>query len=147
MTKEEVIREFVCRPSRIAVVGASPSRERPVSAVMAYLLERDFRLFPVNPAYTGQKVLGLDCTESLRDLPQEVDVVALFVGAKNQEPVLRDLHALPFRPVVWMQPGAENAEAEKALQAEGFSVVSGACLMATHRALCRKIQAGSSSDS
>jgi len=134
--KEEVIREFVCKPSAIAIVGASSNRERPVFAVMSYLLERGFRLFPVNPAYAGQKVLDLDCAASLLELSQNVDVVALFVGAKNQEPILRDLREMPYRPVVWMQPGAENAEAEKALQVEGFPVVSGACLMATHRTLC-----------
>jgi predicted CoA-binding protein len=144
MTKEEVIRDFVCRPSRIAVVGASPSRERPVSAVMVYLLDRGFRLFPVNPAYAGQKVLGLDCVGSLKDLPQNVDLVALFVGAKNQQEILGNIREMPVKPVIWMQPGAENAEAETALQTEGFTVVSGACLMATHRTACGKGEAARS---
>jgi len=138
MTKEEVIRDFLCRPGEIAVVGASPSPGRPVSAVMAYLADRGFRLFPVNPAYAGKKVLGIDCVGSLRELQREVKIVALFVGAKHQETILPDLLELSYKPVVWMQPGAENAVAEEALRAAGFTVVSGACLMVTHRTACGK---------
>ncbi|NLI95633.1 MAG: hypothetical protein GX436_02780 [Synergistaceae bacterium] len=65
-------------------------------------------------------------------------IVALFVGAKHQETILPDLLELSYKPVVWMQPGAENAVAEEALRAAGFTVVSGACLMVTHRTACGK---------
>ncbi len=136
MNREMVIRDFVCCPSVIAVVGASPSPGRPVSGVMAYLADGGFSLFPVNPAYAGEKVLGMECFASLADLPREVDIVALFLSGKHQGAVLKDLRRLPYRPVVWMQPGAENREAEEELRNEGFTVISGACLMMTHRTDC-----------
>jgi len=50
--------------------------------------------------------------------------------------VMRDLRELTYRPAVWLQPGAENPEAERELESEGFTVVSGACLMMTHRTAC-----------
>jgi predicted CoA-binding protein len=103
---------------------------------MAYLVDRGFHLLPVNPAYAGERILGMECTSRLLELPQKVDIVALFIAAKNQEVVLRDLREMSYRPVVWMQPGAENAEAERELASEGFTVVSGACLMMTHRTAC-----------
>lgn len=136
MSQGKLIEDFVCRPSAVAVVGASPSPGRPVSGVMAYLVDRGFHLFPVNPAYAGERILGMECASRLLELPQEVDIVALFIAAKNQEVVLRDLREMSYRPVVWMQPGAENAEAERELASEGFTVVSGACLMMTHRTAC-----------
>lgn len=136
MSQGKLIEDFVCRPSAVAVVGASPSPGRPVSGVMAYLVDRGFHLFLVNPAYAGEKILGMECASRLLELPQEVDIVALFIAAKNQEVVLRDLREMSYRPVVWMQPGAENAEAERELASEGFTVVSGACLMMTHRTAC-----------
>lgn len=136
MSQDKFIQDFVCRPSAVAVVGASPSPGRPVSGVMAYLVDRGFRLFPVNPAYAGEKILGMDCASRLPELPQEVDIVALFLAAKNQGEIIQDLRKLPYRPAIWMQPGAENPEAERELESEGFTVVSGACLMMTHRTSC-----------
>jgi predicted CoA-binding protein len=136
MNREKVIQTYVCHPSVIAVVGASPSPGRPVSGVMAYLADCGFTLFPVNPAYAGEKVLGMECTAGLTELPGKVDVVALFLAGKNQGAVLQDLRKLSYRPVVWMQPGAENGEAEDELRNDGFTVVSGACLMMTHRTDC-----------
>jgi len=103
---------------------------------MAYLVDRGFRLFPVNPAYTGEKILGMECNSRLTELPQKVDIVALFIAGKNQAAVMRDLRELTYRPAVWLQPGAENPEAERELESEGFTVVSGACLMMTHRTAC-----------
>lgn len=136
MNREQVVQEQVCRPSAVAVVGASQSPGRPVSGVMAYLVDRGFRLFPVNPAYAGEKILGMECVGRLTELPREVDIVALFLAAKNQGEVLQDLRKLAYRPAVWMQPGAENPAAEEELESEGFTVVSGACLMMTHRTAC-----------
>jgi predicted CoA-binding protein len=134
--KDRIIRDMVCRPSSVAVVGASRSPGRPVSGVMAYLADSGFLLFPVNPAYAGEKILGMECYERLVDLPQKVDIVAFFVAAKNQETVLNDLGDIGYKPVIWMQPGAENPDAESRLRSEGYAVFSGACLMMTHRTDC-----------
>lgn len=136
MKFEEIVQSLVCRPSSVAVVGASPNPDRPVSGVMAYLAEKGFLLFPVNPAYEKGEISGAACLGSLLDLQRQVDIVAFFVAPKNQAPALADLKKLGYRPVVWMQPGAENPEAEKNLEKEGFTVVSGACLMKTHRTAC-----------
>ncbi|HOO64630.1 MAG TPA: CoA-binding protein [Synergistaceae bacterium] len=121
--------------SRIAVVGASPKKERPVFVVMSYLLHEEYQLYPVNPAHRGESLLGLSYVASLKDLPSsDLDVVALFLAAPRQESVLEDLLQLGTFPVVWFQPGAENPEAEEMLRSKGFTVFSGYCLMAERRA-------------
>lgn len=140
MKFEEIVQSLVCTPSSVAVVGASPNPERPVSGVMAYLAEKGFLLFPVNPAYEKSQILGAACLGSLLELPLQVDIVALFVAPRNQASALADLGRLAYRPVVWLQPGAENPEAERALEKEGFTVVSGACLMKTHRTACPSVR-------
>lgn len=136
MEFEEIVQSLVCNPSSVAVVGASPNPDRPVSAVMAYLAEKGFLLFPVNPAYEKGEISGVPCLGSLLDLQRQVDILALFIAPKNQASALADLGRLGYRPVVWLQPGAENPEAQKDLEKDGFTVVSGACLMKTHRTAC-----------
>lgn len=136
MEMDSIIEDYVCKPSKIAVVGASRNRDRPVYEVMEYLKEQDFDLYPVNPSSAGETIHDLLCYESLQEVPETVDIVALFLSPKHQESVMDDLRGLSYKPVVWMQPGAENDEAEKTLKQEGYEVVKGACLMMTHQVYC-----------
>lgn len=136
MNKEDIIRQYVCTPSKVAVVGASPKAERPVFRVMNYLAGAGFTLFPVNPAYAGEKILGLSCLSSLAALPEEVDVVALFLSAKMQGEVAGEIRNLSFKPVIWFQPGAENAELASLLKAEGYTVMESDCMMAARMDKC-----------
>lgn len=133
---EQIIESFVCRPSRIAVAGASTKPERPVYGVMEYLGENGFRLFPVNPACAGENVLDLKCSASILDIEEEFDVLALFISPGKQKPVLDEVLELGYKPVVWMQPGAENDGAEALLIEKGYEVVKGACLMMIHQVYC-----------
>ncbi len=120
---------------RIAVVGASPKKERPVFMVMSYLLHEGYTLFPVNPAYPEEEILGLHCVASLKDLDlANLDVAALFISSSRQDAVLKELLESGASPVVWFQPGAENGQAEEMLRSKGFTVLSGYCLMAERRA-------------
>lgn len=136
MNKKDILKQFVCTPSKVAIVGASPKAQRPVFRVMSYLAGAGFTLFPVNPAYAGEDILGLPCLESLPDLPGEVDVIALFLSAKMQTEVAEEIRKLSFKPVVWFQPGAENGELTALLKADGYTVVESDCMMAAHMDKC-----------
>lgn len=136
MKKEEILKSFVCAPSRVAAVGASPKVDRPVFRVMNYLAGAGFTLFPVNPRYSGKEILGCPCVPDLASMKEKVDVVALFLSAKMQTCVADDLKKLLYKPVVWFQPGAENEALAAALVAEGYEVVESDCLMAAHMNKC-----------
>ncbi|MCF7936162.1 MAG: CoA-binding protein [Synergistales bacterium] len=136
MDQAGIIDAYVCTPSTVAIVGASPKQERPVYEVMEYLTGQGFRLFPVNPGHSGETIQGLHCLGSLGELPEQVDVVALFVGPGKQEPVVEEMEQLGYKPVVWMQPGAENEALKQRLEAEGCDVVMDACMMMVHQVYC-----------
>ena len=113
MKFEEIVQSLVCRPSSVAVVGASPNPDRPVSGVMAYLAEKGFLLFPVNPAYEKGEISGAACLGSLLDLQRQVDIVAFFVAPKNQAPALADLKKLAMgrKGFARMEKGKPEAKA------------------------------------
>lgn len=136
MTMEDIIKKFVCRPSRVAIAGASAKPDRPVYGVMKYLAENGFTLFPVNPACTEETIHGLPCAGSILDLGDKFDILALFITSKRQQPVLEDIPELGYKPIIWMQPGAENDDAEVFLKEKGYEVVKGACLMMIHQVYC-----------
>ena len=133
MTMAEIIERFICIPSTVAVVGASPREDRPVHTVMSYLAEAGFRLHPINPGYVGNAIGGAPCLATLDELPESVDIVAFFLSAEHQAEVLEGLRRLPYKPIVWFQPGSENEVQENRLVAEGYPVVANACIMMIHQ--------------
>ena len=139
MVWERIVKEYVCSPSKVAVLGATIERGRPVSMVMRYLKSQGFSLYPVNPKYRGLKILGLSFYASVRDIPENVDILSLFIGPKNQAFLLGELKSLSYKPIVWMQPGAENQELEEELKNLDYTVVSGQCIMAEHNARCSRL--------
>lgn len=136
MKMEEIIEKYVCKPSRVAVAGASTKPDRPVYGVMEYLGKNGFTLYPVNPACAGENIQGLSCAGSILDLKEKFDVLALFISPKRQQPILEEVMELGYRPIIWMQPGAENDDAEVLLKGQGYEVVKGACLMMIHQVYC-----------
>ena len=134
--KEEILKQYVCSPCRVAIVGASPKADRPVFRVMNYLSGAGFTLFPVNPGYAGAEILGLPCVADLASLKEGVDVVALFLSEKMQGTIANDLKQLSYKPVVWFQPGARNEPLASLLAEAGYPVVEEDCLMAAHMNKC-----------
>ncbi|MGI6774771.1 CoA-binding protein [Acetomicrobium sp.] len=139
MVWERIVKEYVCSPSKVAVLGATIERGRPVSMVMRYLKSQGFSLYPVNPKYRGLKILGLSFYASVRDIPENVDILSLFIGPKNQAFLLDELKSLSYKPIVWMQPGAENQELEEELKNLDYTVVSGQCIRRVAHVLTLKM--------
>ena len=69
------IRELLLARPRIAIIGASAKRGRPVYGVMETLLRAGYDLVPVSPA--TDEVLGLRCFPTLADAVRETGPVAL----------------------------------------------------------------------
>src|SRR5579864_999217 len=72
------LRDILEGARTIAVVGASPRRERPSHRVMAYLQQHGYRAIPVNPNAAGDTILGETCYAALGDVPEPVDMVDVF---------------------------------------------------------------------
>ena len=62
----------------IAIVGASPNKERDSHKVMKYLLEKGYEIFPVNPKESGNMILGQYCFDDLESINKPVDMVDVF---------------------------------------------------------------------
>ena len=53
----------------IALVGASQNPARPSWIVTKYLLERDYKVIPINPGLAGGELLGQRVYGSLAEVP------------------------------------------------------------------------------
>ena len=110
----------------VAMVGASSNTVRPSYFVLKYLIEKGYRLFPVNPGHAGREFLGQKVYASLEDIPEKIDMVDIFRNAEAAGPITDSAIAIGAR-VVWMQLGVRNDEAAARAEAAGLKVVMNRC--------------------
>jgi predicted CoA-binding protein len=122
------IRGILNTVKTIAMVGASANASRPSYFVFKYLLERGYRMIPVNPGLAGQELLGQKVYATLTDIPEPVDMVDIFRASEHVLPIVQQMLAMRPRPaVIWMQLGVRNDEAAALAEANGIKVVMNRC--------------------
>jgi uncharacterized protein len=120
------LREILTDARTIAIVGASPRRERPSHRVMAYLQRHGYRAIPVNPNAVGEMILGETCYASLADVPEPVDMVDIFRRSELAGAAVDQAIAAGAK-VVWMQLDVRDEAAAARAEAGGVKVVMNRC--------------------
>ena len=110
----------------IAVVGASPRRERPSHGVMAYLQRHGYRAIPVNPNAVGTTINGETVYAKLADVPEPIDMVDVFRRTEMAGGVVDEAIAVGAK-AVWMQLGVRDDDAAARAEAHGIKVVMNRC--------------------
>ncbi len=110
----------------IAMVGASPSWNRPSHFAMKYLKAKGYRIIPVNPAAAGQTILGERVHARLSDVKDRVDMVDIFRNSEAAGPITDEAIAIGAK-VVWMQLGVRNDDAAGRARRAGLTVVMDRC--------------------
>jgi predicted CoA-binding protein len=123
---DSYLREILTGVRRIAVVGASPRRERPSHGVMAYLQRRGYRTFPVNPNAAGEMINGEICYAALAEVPEPIDMVDVFRRSEAAGAAADAAIAVGAK-VVWMQLGVRDEAAAARAEAHGLKVVMNRC--------------------
>jgi predicted CoA-binding protein len=125
---DSYIRGILNTVKSIAMVGISPKDNRPSYFAFKYLLERGYRMIPVNPGQAGKEILGQKVYARLSDVPEPVDMVDIFRASQYATPVVEDALQMNPRPrVIWMQLGVRNDEAAVKAEAAGMKVVMNRC--------------------
>ena len=125
---DSYIRGILNTVKTIAMVGVSANTSRPSYFAFKYLLERGYRMIPVNPGLAGQELLGQKAYATLGDIPEPVDMVDIFRASQYAVAIVEHALALSPRPqVIWMQLGIRSDEAAKLAEANGVKVVMNRC--------------------
>ncbi len=119
----------------VAVVGASPNRERPSYRVVRYLSKHGYRVIPVNPL--AQEIAGLTSYPSLSSIPEKVEVVDIFRKSEEVKPIVEEAIRIGAK-VVWMQEGVVNEEAASTARDAGLLVVMDKCMRKQHMRLTKR---------
>ncbi|MGE3530140.1 MAG: CoA-binding protein, partial [Methyloceanibacter sp.] len=120
------IRSILTRNRTIAMVGASANTSRPSYFAMKYLMEKGFRVIPVNPGQEGKTILGETVYAALGDIPDKVDIVDIFRNSEAALAITSEAIAIGAK-VVWMQLGVRNDAAARLAEDAGLEVVMNRC--------------------
>ncbi|MCJ7421579.1 CoA-binding protein [Sphingomicrobium astaxanthinifaciens] len=126
LTADADIARLLEQTRTIAMVGASDKPQRDSHRVMAWLIERGYRVLPVNPRITGQHVHGEYVWRELDQIDVPIDMVDCFVNS-DQVGAVVDQAILAGAKSIWMQLGVVDEAAAARAEAAGLEVVMDRC--------------------
>ncbi len=132
---DSLIKSILRSVKTIAMVGASTNEIRPSYFAMMYLLNKGYRIIPINPGAAGKQILGQTVYADLKGVPGPVDMVDIFREARYAPQIARDVVAQKDRlgiKVLWMQLGVISEEAEQIGREAGLTVVMDRCPKIEH---------------
>jgi predicted CoA-binding protein len=125
---DSYIRGILNTVKTIAMVGFSPKENRPSYFAFKYLIERGYRVIPINPGHAGRDVLGQKVYACLSEVPEPIDMVDIFRGSEHVPPIVEEALTLAPKPsVIWMQLAVRNEQAAKRAEDGGLKVVMDRC--------------------
>ena len=110
----------------VAVIGASPKKERYSNKAIRLLSEYKHNPIPVAPKQ--EKIEGKKVYQKLEDIPEKIDTVTLYVGPARQDAIIEEIVKLAPRRVIF-NPNTENKVAYKQLKRAGIEVVEACTLV------------------
>jgi uncharacterized protein len=127
LTRDEDIAQLLTEACNIAVVGLSDRPDRPSYGVAAALQRHGYRILPVNPQITGERVHGEYVWRGLSQLGVPIDIVDIFRRPMAAGEAVDEAIAVGAK-AVWLQLGIVNDEAAARAEAAGLKVVQDKCI-------------------
>src|SRR3954453_22441287 len=109
LTRDEDIAKLLTNTRTIAMVGASDRPNRPSYGVMRILQEHGYRVLPVNPQISGERIHGEFVWRELAEIGLPIDVVDIFRRPDAAGDAV-DQAILAGAKAVWLQIGVINPE-------------------------------------
>lgn len=125
---ETIVREA----ETIAVVGLSNDPEKASHEVGSYLKDQGYRIIPVNP--NEDEVLGERAYEAVEQIPEQVDVVDVFLPPEKTPGIAEDAVRAGAK-TLWLQTGITSPRARQIAEAGGLAYVEDRCMKQTHEGL------------
>lgn len=130
----EVLKETLKNAKTIAVVGLSNNEEKTAYQISKIMQAQGYRIIPVNPSV--DEVLGEKAYPTLKDVPEEIDIINVFRRPEYLPEVAKDAAETNCR-VFWAQQGIVNEEAYNYLKERDFTVIMDLCIKVVHAVLVK----------
>tara|TARA_B100000686_G_scaffold198937_1_gene205741 strand:+ start:51 stop:521 length:471 start_codon:yes stop_codon:yes gene_type:complete len=146
MFVDDLVKKNLETSKTIAMVGVSSIKKeistnikrRPSTIVMKYMQEFGYKVIPVNPFSTGEKIYGETVVAKLSDIKVPIDIVDVFRPSKEAPLIAKEAVEIGAK-VFWLQYGIQNDEAKKIVEAKNIFYVANKCIKQEYQKLFLKI--------
>ena len=146
MAEDELIKKTLEISKTIAMVGVSSIkkevstniRRRPSTIVMKYMQEFGYRVIPVNPFSTGEKIHGETIIAKLSDIKIPIDIVDVFRPSKEAPMIAEEAVKIQAK-VLWLQYGIQSDEAKKISKSKNITYIANKCIKQEYQRLFLKV--------
>ena len=146
MFVDDLVKKNLQTSKTIAMVGVSSIKKeistnikrRPSTIVMKYMQEFGYKVIPVNPFSTGEKIYGETVVAKLSDIKVPIDIVDVFRPSKEAPLIAKEAVEIGAK-VFWLQYGIQNDEAKKIVEAKNIFYVANKCIKQEYQKLFLKI--------
>ena len=136
-SETSIVEKCLRESQSVALVGASPKPELASNEIMDYLMKNNYKVYPINPKYKGQLILGQLVYPDIVSIPESIDMVDVF--RPSPEAVEITKQAIEKKVTyIWLQLGIENEEAKKIAEANGITMIMNRCTLIEHKKLLTK---------
>lgn len=120
------IEEFLASKT-YAVAGASANPEKYGNRVFLALLKSGRETYPLNP--TTAEIEGHTTYPTIAKLPVATEALSIITPPAITRQIVDDAIAAGIKHI-WMQPGAEDAQASQSARAAGIKIIDdGSCIL------------------
>ena len=110
----------------IAMIGASSNPDRDSFKVMKYLIEKGYKVFPVNPNEVKKKIHNIQCFSNLSSIPQKIDMVDVFRSKEFVMEITLDAIKADVK-VIWTQEGIIDKKSAGLAKNAGIIFIMNEC--------------------
>lgn len=136
-SETSIVEKCLRESQSVALVGASPKPELASNEIMDYLMKNNYKVYPINPKYKGQLILGQLVYPDIISIPESIDMVDVF--RPSPEAVEITKQAIEKKVTyIWLQLGIENEEAKKIAEANGITMIMNRCTLIEHKKILNK---------
>ena len=133
------IKEILSKYKSIAMVGVSNDTTKASTIVMKYMQKYGFKVYPVNPRATGQKILGEEVFATISDIKDQVDIVDVFRPSKEVYAIAEDAIKIGAK-VLWLQLGIRDEKAKDLMEKNKIEYVDNKCTKMEYQKYFLKIR-------
>ena len=123
---DRLISSVLNKTKTIAMIGLSSSWNRPSYFVAKYLIDRGYKIYPVNPKESGNKILGQRVYSNISAIKDKIDMVDVFRKSSDIDNIIEDILACNPK-FIWLQIGVINNKLAKISTNKNIPIIMNRC--------------------
>jgi len=123
---DSVISSVLYKTKTIAMIGLSSSWNRPSYFVAKYLIDRGYKIYPINPKEVGKKILGQKVYSNITEIKDKIDMVDVFRKSSDIDKIIEDILACNPQ-FIWLQIGVINNKLAKVAANKNIPIIMNRC--------------------